>query len=84
MAGRTTRRGYGTAHQRMREYWRPIVAGGRVACARCGRIIGPGDPWDLGHDDHDRSKYSGPECQRCNRGTKGRHRDPKPRPLTRW
>jgi hypothetical protein len=36
------------------------VALGGVCCARCGLPIDPGEPFDLGHDDHDRSRYSAP------------------------
>ena len=38
----------------------------------CGRLIMPGEAWDLGHNDLDRSRYSGPEHSKCNRGTAGR------------
>jgi len=48
---------------------------GRVSCARCKLPIAPGEPWDLGHDDNDRSKYTGPEHQECTRGASKRTRD---------
>jgi hypothetical protein len=68
--GRTTaERGYGRAHQQRRAQLAPIVRSGRATCWRCGKQIGANEPWDLGHDDHDRSIYRGPECRRCNRGT---------------
>jgi hypothetical protein len=63
----TTEQGYGGPHQRERRRWRPDVAAGQVDCARCGERILPGDDWDLGHVDGDKSAYAGPEHQRCNR-----------------
>jgi hypothetical protein len=64
----TARRGYGVRHTRLRAEWAPKVDAGQVSCWRCGAWIEPGTPWDLGHDDYDRSKYKGPEHARCNRG----------------
>ena len=46
----------------------PLVAAERVNCARCGEIIEPGTPWDLGHSD-DGLDYNCPEHARCNRAT---------------
>jgi hypothetical protein len=66
MVGKTTQRGYGTAHQRERKRWAREVEKGVVACARCGRPIAPGTPWDLDHLP-DRSGYLGPSHRRCNR-----------------
>lgn len=68
----TTERGYGNDHQKTRAKWAPFVAQGIVRCWRCKRLIAPGSPWDLGHDDHDRTIYRGPEHVRCNRGTSTR------------
>jgi|SoimicMinimDraft_9_1059737.scaffolds.fasta_scaffold74658_1 hypothetical protein len=65
----SSRRGYGLRHKRLRKSWPIKVARGGVTCARCGKPIDPHEPWDLGHDDLDRTKYNGPEHRRCNRAT---------------
>ena len=72
--GKTTDRGYGQTHQRIRAFFARAVNSGQVLCSRCGQLIAPGEPWDLGHLDGDRSRYSGPEHRRCNRATAGRRR----------
>lgn len=73
--GTTTARGYGAAHQKLREQllarWRP-----GQPCARCGQpmlyrwLITPNgrrvSAIDLGHTD-DRSGYTGLEHRDCNR-----------------
>jgi hypothetical protein len=74
MPGLTTRRGYGTRHQKIRAQFAKIVKAGEAVCARCGRPIHPYEPWDLGHHDFDRSIYTGPEHRRCNRNTAWRKR----------
>lgn len=53
----------------LRKAWARRLAVMPVECARCRRPILPGEPWDLGHDDYDRSVYVGPEHRRCNRST---------------
>lgn len=70
----TTARGYGWQHQKLRARWAPLVATGRVKCARCEELIAADAPWDLGHVDGDRAQYAGPEHQACNRATAGRRR----------
>lgn len=67
---RTTDRGYGIEHQKRRERERRLVEAGKAMCWRCNKPIDPGEPWDLGHDDNDRTQYNGPEHRRCNRATK--------------
>lgn len=69
----TTARGYGWQHQKLRQQWAPLVAAGAVTCPRCGHLIPPDTPWDLGHHDHDRSRYTGPEHTTCNRTAGARH-----------
>lgn len=71
--GSRQERGYGTEHDRLRREWAPKVATGNVRCWRCGRYIAPGEAWDLGHHDEDRSRYRGPEhANQCNRSAAGK------------
>ncbi len=65
-------RGYGRDHLLRREAVKRAVLAGKASCWRCGEPILPTEPFDLGHDDHDRTKYRGPEHRRCNRATAGR------------
>jgi hypothetical protein len=60
MKAKTTLRGYGWKHQQIRRIVEREVAAGLSICARCGVPIHPAEPWDLGHDDYDRTTYSGP------------------------
>jgi hypothetical protein len=65
-------RGYGLRHTTIRKQVGRLVAAGGAVCWRCESAIEPGEPWDLGHDDVDRSVYRGPEHRACNRATAGR------------
>lgn len=62
---------YGSQHQRTRDQWAPIVAGGTTVCSRfnqdpkCPGVIEPGTPWDLDHTD-DGTAYLGPSHESCN------------------
>jgi hypothetical protein len=64
--GTRQQRGYDAAHDRERRRWTPIVARGHVQCARCHKLIQPGDTWDLDHTE-DRRGYLGPSHAACNR-----------------
>ena len=68
---KTSQRGYGTEHQRLREHYRrQIELGVVVVCPRCHERIWPGQKWDLGHvDGTDKKVYSGPEHAGCNKAT---------------
>lgn len=70
--GTTAQRGYGSRHQRLRNTWAPHINAGVVSCSRCGDPIAPREPWDLGHSDHDRTVYTGPEHAACNRASASR------------
>ena len=64
-------RGYGADHRKLRARVARQVARGTVLCARCGLVIEPGTPWDLGHTDN-RQGWSGAEHASCNRADGGR------------
>jgi hypothetical protein len=69
--GTTKQRGYSGQHPRLRKQWQPLVDAGLVSChalicLKEGRRIQPGEPWDLGHTP-DRTGWTGPEHQECNR-----------------
>lgn len=70
--GTTTQRGYGYRHRQLRKHWETVVRSGEAICWRCGEPIAPNADFDLGHDDHDRTRYRGPEHVGCNRATAGR------------
>ena len=67
---KTVARGYGQSHRADRKRWEPKVKTGTVPCRRCHEPIRPDEPWDLGHDDFDRSLPRAPEHRRCNRATR--------------
>ena len=49
----------------MRERLAPLVATGTVRCARCDKLIEPGDDWQLDHRDDGRG-WLGASHKRCN------------------
>jgi len=79
----TTNRSYGSAHQKLRARWAPLVATGGVRCALCGKRIRPGSHWHLSHADrpdaHRLGLYSGPAHAACNNGTNRRQLRSRPR-----
>lgn len=71
--GTRQQRGYDAGHDRLRRNLVPLHRIGHLVCWRCGLPIHPDEPFDLGHDDHDRSVTRGPEhAYRCNRSAAGR------------
>jgi hypothetical protein len=85
MAGRTTRRGYGWDHQRLRAAWQRLVEVGAVTCSHCGERIRPGQRWHLAHAEiagaHRAGLYAGPQHERCNvAAAQGKRYRPRPRP----
>lgn len=69
-------RGYDARHDSLRKWWAPKVAAGgvtcrAVVCLRPSRLIGRTERWDLGHN-ADRSDWTGPEHEACNRSAGGR------------
>lgn len=74
--GTPAQRGYDAAHDALRrDYQRRMDQGETFTCWRCSKPIDL-TSWHLGHDDHDRSKYRGPECVGCNTATSGRAATP--------
>jgi hypothetical protein len=74
--GTRQQRGYTAQHDRLRERWRPKVELGEVDCHAITcllpeRRIHLGMAWDLGHTE-DRTAWTGPEHERCNRSAGGR------------
>ena len=61
------RRGYTSTHDALRRRWAAAVRRGGVHCGYCGAQISPGDPWDLGHPNDDKSQAPAPWHQACNR-----------------
>lgn len=75
--GTRQQRGYDAAHDKLRaDYQRRMDAGETHTCWRCSRPINP-NAWHLGHDDHDRTMYRGPECPPCNLATATRRISPR-------
>lgn len=75
--GRRQARGYDRDYDSERNKIASTVAAGRATCWRCGQPITTGTPWDLGHDDHDRTTIHGPEHATCNRSAAGRAAHPR-------
>lgn len=73
--GTRQQRGYTSQHDRLRARWKPRVELGQVdchalTCLHTTRRIHLGMAWDLGHTP-DRTAWTGPEHERCNRSAGG-------------
>lgn len=88
--GTNKERGYDHHHRAERSRWKTLVDTGTTTCWRCGQLIDPTKPWDLGHQpgtDPLERRYAGPEHigRDCpaggNRATKrSSRRPPEPHP----
>ena len=65
-------RGYDTTHTKLRAQWAPRVAQGGIH-RTCPGLLPPDQPFDLGHDRYDRTRWTGPEWPACNRATAATH-----------
>lgn len=83
--GNTTRRGYGSHHQRTRARLLPHAYG--QPCARCGEPMHQGQELHLDHNDN-RHGYLGFSHAECNERAGTAKRDgtptPEPRPASNW
>lgn len=78
--GTPTTRGYGPHHRKLRAQWQTrINQGEHITCWRCHTPI-TGTHWHLGHHDHDRETYNGPECVNCNTTAGGQQSRGRPKP----
>lgn len=69
---KTSARGYGAQHQKLRTRWKRLLQQqGDLPCTRCHLPVYPTDAWDLDHTD-DRSGYLGIAHTTCNRSAGGR------------
>lgn len=70
--GYSTARGYDRRYRAARAWAARLVEAGQAVCWRCGKPIKADEPFDLGHDDGDRSIIRGPEHRFCNRSAGGK------------
>jgi hypothetical protein len=63
----TTQQGYGYQHQQLRRVWAARVKAGEVSCGKCGKLIHPNAPFDLGHPWDRKDLPPAPWHRSCNR-----------------
>ena len=60
---------YGAKHKALRAGWARKVAGGGGSLLAVWAADHSDEPFDLGHDDYNPFRWTGPEHRRCNRAT---------------